>query len=61
MATSKPVFSLRMDEATYQKISCLAAEEHRSMSNYIEYILLQHIAEIEKEQGEILLPEASEH
>lgn len=61
MATNKPVFSLRLDEATYKKIGCLAAEEHRSMSNYIEYILLKHIAEVEKEHGEIILPETSEH
>lgn len=55
MATHKQVFTLRLDEATYQKIGYLATAEHRSMSNYIEYVLLRHIAEIEKEGGEIMV------
>ena len=59
MATNKQVFTLRLDESTYQKIGCLATAEHRSMTNYIEYVLLKHIAEIEEEHGEIIPLEAS--
>ena len=55
MTTNKQVFTLRLDEGTYQKIGHLATAEHRSMSNYIEYVLLRHIAEIEKERGEIMV------
>lgn len=53
MVTDKQVFTLRLDETTYQKISHLARAEHRSMTNYIEYVLLHHIMEIENKQGEI--------
>ena len=59
MATNKPAFTLRLDKITYQKIGILATAEHRSMNNYIEYILLKHIAEIEQERGPILPPDDS--
>ena len=59
MATNKQVFTLRLNEATYQKIGYLATEEHRSMTNYIEYVLLKHIAEIEKERGTVLPSKAA--
>ncbi len=59
MATNKQVFTLRLDESTFQKIGCLATAEHRSMTNYIEYVLLKHIDEIEEERGELIPSEAS--
>lgn len=51
MATNKCPFTLRLSDELYDKIGILAAREHRSMSNYIEYILLKHLEEIEREQG----------
>ena len=53
MATNKRVFTLRLDDDVFDKIGVLASTQHRSMTNYIEFVLLQHIAEIEKEQGQI--------
>ncbi|MEG0913061.1 MAG: hypothetical protein RSB78_04105 [Oscillospiraceae bacterium] len=53
MSTNKRVFTLRMEDEVFDKISALAAQEHRSMTNYIEYVLLKHIDDIEKEKGEI--------
>lgn len=53
MATNKRVFTLRLADDVFDKIGILATQEHRSMTNYIEYVLLSHIAKIEKEQGEI--------
>ena len=53
MATDKRVFTLRLTEEVFDKIGKLATEEHRSMTNYIEYALLKHINEIEKEKGSI--------
>ena len=53
MATNKRVFTLRLPDEVFDKIGILAKKEHRSMSNYIEYVLLKHINEIEKEQGKI--------
>lgn len=53
MATNKRVFTLRMEDSVFDKIGKLASEEHRSMTNYIEYILLEHIRKIEAEKGTI--------
>ena len=53
MATNKRVFTLRLSDEVFDKIGVLASREHRSMTNYIEYVLLKHIKEIEAAQGEI--------
>lgn len=53
MATTKRVFTLRLTDEVFDKIGVLATSEHRSMTNYIEYVLLKHIEEIEQEQGQI--------
>lgn len=49
MATNKRVFTLRLDDEIFEKIGVLATAEHRSMTNYIEYVLLKHIEEMNKE------------
>lgn len=51
MATNKRVFTLRLSDEVFEKIGELAASEHRSMTNYIEYVLLKHIHELEVEQA----------
>ena len=56
MATLKRVFTLRMDDEIFDKIGVLATREYRSMTNYIEFVLLQHIQKIEAEEGPILVP-----
>lgn len=56
MATNKRVFTLRLEDEVFDKIGYLATAEHRSMTNYIEYVLLKHITEIENEKGEIQPP-----
>ena len=53
MATNKRVFTLRLEDEVFDKIGVLATKEHRSLTNYIEYVLLKHIAEVESEKGEI--------
>ena len=53
MATNKRVFTLRLEDEVFDKIGMLATNEHRSMTNYIEFVLLKHINEIENERGEI--------
>lgn len=56
MPTLKRVFTLRMDDEIFDKIGVLATREYRSMTNYIEFVLWQHIQKIEAEQGPILVP-----
>lgn len=53
MATNKRVFTLRLSDEVFDKIGVLATNEHRSMTNYIEYVLIQHLEQIEKEHGKI--------
>ena len=55
MATNKKPFTLRMPDEVFDKIGFLATREHRSITNYIEYVLLKHLAEIEAQYGEIPL------
>ena len=54
MATNKRVFTLRLPDEVFDKIGFLATQEHRSMTNYIEYVLMKHLAEVEQEHGEII-------
>ena len=54
MATSKKVFTLRLSDEVFDKIGILATSQHRSLTNYIEYVLIQHLEEIEKEHGIII-------
>ena len=50
------VFTLRLSDEVFDKVGVLATNDHRSMTNYIEFVLLQHIQKIEAEQGPILVP-----
>ena len=43
MATNKRVFTLRLPEDVLDKIGKLATKEHRSVTNYIEFVLLQYL------------------
>lgn len=60
MATNKRVFTLRLSDEVFDKIGVLASREHRSMTNYIEYVLLHHLEEIEREHGEIKVGKAAQ-
>ena len=53
MATNKRVFTLRLSDEVFGKIGILASNEHRSMTNYIEYVLLKHLNENEQENRPI--------
>ena len=53
MAANKRVFTLRLSDEVFDKIGILATKEHHSMTNYIEYVLIQHLEQLEKEQGKI--------
>ena len=55
MATNKRVFTLRLSDQVFDKIGMLASSEHRSMTNYVEFVLLKHLEEVEKERGKSTL------
>ena len=48
MATNRRVFTLRLPDEVFDKIGRLASKERRSMTNYIELVLLEHIEEVER-------------
>ena len=60
MATNKKVFTIRLSEEVFDKIGALATNEHRSVTNYIEYVLLRHLEEVERERGPIKLEKTEE-
>ena len=43
MATNKKVFTLRLSDEVFDKIGILATKERRSMTNYIEYVLIHQV------------------
>ena len=58
MATDKRVFTLRLSDEVFDKIGVLATNEHRSLTNYIEFVLLKHLEDVEREHGPIRVEEA---
>ena len=60
MATNKRVFTLRLSDEVFDKIGVLATADHRSMTNYIEHVLLLHIQQVESTQGAISVPEEND-
>lgn len=53
MASNKRVFTLRLSDEVFNKIGVLATNQHRSMTNYIEFVLLKHLEDVEREEGVI--------
>ena len=45
MATIRRVFTLRLPDEVFDQIGRLASKDRRSMTNYIEVILRNHLAE----------------
>ena len=60
MATNKRVFTLRLSDEVFDKIGVLATREHRSITNYIEFVLLKHLEEVERTQCPIQVDEQPE-
>lgn len=48
MVTYKRAFTLRLHNDVFEKIGELATKNHRSVTNYIELVLLEHIAQQHK-------------
>lgn len=58
MATNKRVFTLRLSDEVFDKIGALATSQHRSMTNYIEFVLLKHLEDVERTKGVIGVDQA---
>ena len=53
MPSKLPVITLRLDEETNKKIKKIAKVNCRKINDEIKFLILQHIKEFEKENGEI--------
>lgn len=54
MTKNRRVFTLRLSDEVFYKIGRLASKERRSMTNYIELVLVKHL-----EEGKENLPSSS--
>lgn len=52
MSTMKRVFTLRLSDEVFDRIQEIANDEHRSMTNLIEYVLLKYIDEIDHQNDD---------
>ena len=50
---NKKVFTLRLEDEVFDKIGILATREHRSITNYVEFVLLKLRSDIEASEGKI--------
>jgi len=53
MATNKRVFTLRLSDPVFDKIEALSKQQHRSMTNFIEYVMLDYLKKYEDDNGVI--------
>ncbi|PEB48006.1 hypothetical protein CON65_09445 [Bacillus pseudomycoides] len=55
MATNKKAFTLRLQEDNFKKIQFISENEHRSIANKIEVLIIEEIKKYEQEKGEIVI------
>ena len=55
MSTQKRQVLIRVQPTTYEKLKIIADRNHRSVTNQLEYLMLQFIADYESTNGQIPL------
>ena len=55
MATQKRQVLIRVQPDTYEKLKAISDKNHRSVSNQMEWLMLQFISEYEAQNGSIPL------
>lgn len=53
MPTNKPQLKTYVDTTTYEKFKIIADKENRSISNFLELLILKEIERYENEHGNI--------
>lgn len=59
MATQKRQVLIRVQPETYEKLKFISDKNHRSISNQLEWLMLQFISNYEMQNGQISLEEVS--
>lgn len=57
MATQKRQVLIRVQPETYEKLKIISDKNHRSVSNQLEWLMLQFISNYETQNGQISLGE----
>ena len=60
MPSNLPKFTLRTDRVTLEKFRFVADNNFRTVNRELEMLMQRHIAEYEKEHGEIRVPEGDD-
>lgn len=50
MTINKRVFPMRPEDEVFVKIGLFATSEHSFVTNYMEYVLLKHLIEVEHDK-----------
>ena len=58
MSTQKRQVLVRVQPTTYEKFKIISDKNHRAVSNQVEWLMLQFIAEYEQKNGQISLGES---
>ena len=53
MATNKKPILIRVQPVNYEKLKAIADKNRRSLSNQLEYLMIQYIDQYENEHGTI--------
>ena len=59
MATQKRQVLIRVQPGTYEKLKFISEKNHRSITNQLEFLMLQFIEGYESQNGQISLAEES--
>ena len=59
MATNKKQVLIRVQPDTYEKLKFISDKNHRSVSNQLEWLMLQFISDYESTNGQISLINSS--
>ena len=57
MPTDRTQTTIRFTPEISAKIAIIAKKEHRSMNSMVEYLVEKFIAQYERENGEVKIPE----
>ena len=61
MATQKKQVLIRVQPDTYEKLKIISDKNHRSVSNQMEWLMLQFITDYEAQNGLISLSREDKH
>lgn len=59
MATGKKQVLIRMNPALYEKLKVVSAKNRRTVTNQVEYLIVQYLEDYEEKRGKIHIEQAN--